>query len=77
MGEDQKEEGGRKSGKVRSAHQILSVALLLVIAQEDSHKNMMFPHFPTLSGARSAPASIIGSDTVSAHLHISHRWYYC
>lgn len=80
MGEKQKEEGERKNEKVPSPHEILSIALL-VIPQEDSHKNIMFTHFPSLSGACSALASIMGSEAVSTYpfhcVHISHHWYYC
>lgn len=67
MGEKQKEEGNRKSEKVRSPDRILSIVMLLVIPQEDSHKNIMFTHFPSLSGACSALASIIGSEAVSTY----------
>lgn len=56
----------RKREKVRSPEEILSIVMLSVIPQEDSYKNIMFTHFPSLSGARSALASLIGSEAVRA-----------
>lgn len=52
---------------MRSAQGILSIAMFSIIPQEDSHKNIMFTHFPGLSGACSASASIIGSEAVSPY----------
>ncbi len=54
---------------MRSPEEILSIVMFSVIPQEDSHKNIMFTHFPSLSGACSALPSIIGSEAVSPYPH--------
>lgn len=75
---------GKEREKVRSPDKNLSVMMFSVIPQEDSHKNIMFTHFPSLSGACSALASIIGSEAMSPYpfhcvlvcVFISHHWYF-
>lgn len=58
--------GRKREGEI-SPEDILSIVMFSVLAQEDSHKNTMFTHFPSLSGACGALASIIGSEAVSPY----------